>query len=153
VTGTNLQLPLYLKVYRHLYPEAVPRGFGYFTFKDQRSDNRKGISPVTSAAVDLLKDAFDKQKSAEDPEMLSVISDYSAARANKTMHLILSGDISARPTVIRSQQSPCSYCLLKAHCLYDSRTDRDSVQTREREKELEKNALREIMKWQSEREL
>lgn len=152
VTGTNLQLPLYLKVYRHLYPEAVPRGFGYFTFKDQRSDNRKGISPVTSAAVDLLKDAFDKQRSAEDPEMLSVISDYSAARANKTMHSILGGDISARPTVIRSQQSPCSYCLLKAHCLYDSRTDRDSVQTREREKELEENALREIMKWQSERE-
>ncbi len=149
--GTNLQLPLYLKVYRHLYPQAVPQGFGYFTFKDQRSDNRKGISPATDNK-DLLKDAFDKQKCEESPERLAVISDYSAARANSTMQAILKGDISARPTVIREKQSPCSYCLLKAHCLYDRRTRRDRVQTEMKEKELEQNAFAQIMKCQIEQE-
>ena len=152
VYGTNLQLPLYLKIYRHLYPQATPQGFGYFTFKDCRSDNRQGISPVKADFTDLLKDAFYKQKSEESPDTLSAIADYSAARANKTMHYILSGDISARPTVIRAQQSPCSYCLLKTHCLYDGRTDRDNVQTNQKEKDLEQSALDTIMKWQSDRE-
>ena len=41
----NLQLPLYLKVCSYLYPKAAPRGFGYFTFADKRSDNHKELCP------------------------------------------------------------------------------------------------------------
>ncbi len=151
VHGLNLQLPLYLKAFSHLHPEAAPHGFGYFTFADRRSDNRLGIMPVATDSAGLLRDAFDKQKMTGSSEELLLIADFAADRAQATMADILSGELGARPTVLRAGQSPCSYCQFKVHCLYDGRTGRDRVQIAGAPSEYEVRAAAMIEDWQQQR--
>jgi ATP-dependent helicase/nuclease subunit B len=148
VHGLNLQLPLYLKVCSYLYPKAAPRGFGYFTFADRRSDNRQGIMPVSLDPAGLLRDSFDKQKLTGSTEELLLIADYAVDRAQTTMADILSGELGAKPTVLRTGQSPCSYCQFKVHCLYDGRSGRDRVQIAGTPGEYEARAKEMIRDWQ-----
>ncbi len=148
--GLNIQLPLYMKVYRHLYPEQNPHAFAYFSFKSRRSDNRKSILPAEFDRTALLKESFDSQMLSDSAENLEILSDYSAQRAKETMHAILSGDMGAKPQVIKEGASPCSYCLFKAHCLYDQRNGRDQLKDNLTKAEREMEAKRIIQEWQRE---
>lgn len=147
VHGLNLQLPLYLKVYNQLYPQAIPKGLAYFTFADKRSDNRKGIMPTVTSNSELLRDAFDKQSIVLEQEKLTLLADFAAERARSSMANILKGDIGARPTVLRAGQSPCSYCAYKAHCQYDDRTGRDRARLDVTPAQYEKVAEAKIAAW------
>ena len=126
ICGTQLQLPLYEKIWLHEHPEAEVDSLLYQKLSE---DERKLL---LSARREVKKSYEERSKPLKKDDLAAGVADYALALSEKLLRRMDEGEISATPLKLNSV--PCDYCAYGDICRDDSRLR----QARERRPNLDR---------------
>ncbi|HZJ91418.1 MAG TPA: PD-(D/E)XK nuclease family protein [Oscillospiraceae bacterium] len=121
VDGTDIQLPIYRKVWQHANPQMQVDASLLLFFKNRAESNKNRLSHLYLAEDEYLRNLTGKIE-GQKPEELEKDSDFAIAIAKESIRSIRQGYFPATP-VQRSDNdggSPCGYCDYRGLCYYDA---------------------------------
>ncbi|MDD2427737.1 MAG: PD-(D/E)XK nuclease family protein, partial [Eubacteriales bacterium] len=119
--GTDIQLPIYRKVWQHANPQLRVDASLLLFFENKAESNKNRMTHVYQAEDEYLR-KLNNKIGKQDPVELEKDSDYAIIIAKDSIRSIRQGAFSARP-VQRSDNdggSPCGYCEYRGLCYYDA---------------------------------
>lgn len=119
--GTDIQLPIYRKVWQHAHPQMQVDASLLLFFGNRAEKNKKRMTHICQAKDEYLRKLNNKIKKQK-PGELEADSNYAILIAEDSIRSIRQGFFPAEP-VQRSDNdggSPCSYCDYRGLCYYDA---------------------------------
>jgi len=121
VDGTDIQLPIYRKVWQQANPQMRVDASLLLFFKNRSENNKNRWSHVYQAEAEYLRQ-LNKKIEGQTAAELEKDSDFAIALARESIRSIRRGSFPATP-VVRSDNdggSPCGYCQYRGLCYYDA---------------------------------
>ena len=121
VDGTDIQLPIYRKVWQQANPQMQVDASLLLFFKNRSENNKNRLSHVYRAEDEYLS-KLNKTIEGQSAAELESDSDFAITMARESIRSIRRGCFSATP-VVRSDNdggSPCGYCQYRGLCYYDA---------------------------------
>lgn len=121
VDGTDIQLPIYRKIWQHANPQMQVDASLLLFFENRAENNKNRLSHIYQTEDEYLRKLNNKIKNQK-TDQLERDSEYAILVAEKSIRSIRQGVFPAKP-VRRSDNdggSPCRYCDYRGLCYYDA---------------------------------
>ena len=121
IDGTDIQLPIYRKVWQHAHPQMQVDASLLLFFENNAENNKKRLSHVYQAEEQYLQKLGNKVKKQK-TEDLEIDTEYALLQAENSIRSIRQGFFPAQPKdrAANDGGSPCRFCTYRGLCYYEA---------------------------------
>ena len=121
IDGTDIQLPIYRKVWQHAHPQMQVDASLLLFFENNAENNKKRLSHVYQAEEQYLQKLGNRVKKQK-TEDLEIDTEYALLQAENSIRSIRQGFFPAQPKdrAANDGGSPCRFCTYRGLCYYEA---------------------------------